>query len=241
MDRSNSMIKQVFFYWVMVIVLSCAGCSESVIETGGKLRGEEYYPLVVGRYTDYDVHHILYHEFDEDEIFQYQMREVLADTFRNNEGQLVYRIEQLVRENESEDWEIDSVWTAYLDKARLIKQESNVPYIKLTYPLTLNKAWNGNATNTLDEELYTIDSVEHTWDTGELSFDNAVTVRHQKDSSLIHKDVRFEVYAEEGGMVYKKSEVYQYINDSQDPDFGKNIIASGYFLEMKARDTGYIK
>lgn len=65
-------------------------------------------------------------------------------------------------------------------------------------------AWNGNIYNNLGEDEDVLKNVNKVFKLGETTFDRAVTVVQQNDSTLVNQDKRIETYVAGVGMIYRE-------------------------------------
>ena len=172
-----------------------------------------YFPLETGRYIIYDIE-----EINVDVIagyydtLCYTIKEIITDTFYDMENRLSYRVERYKRTNDSAGWEIKDVWYANYTATTAERTEENIRYIKLAFPVELNKTWDGDAYNTLDpydEYEYEITALDVPDTVNEVYFDSVLTVLQKDRESLIDKYYAVEKYAKNIGMIYKKDmEIY---------------------------------
>ena len=229
-------MKYVFFFFIISLILSC---NIGTIAPSEQDLGKNYYPLEVGKFVIYDVKKIKYNELTVHDTSIYQLKEVVADTFRNTASELIYRIERFKRGTLIDQWQLDSVWTSRLENnARYVRTENNVPFIRLVLPADNNISWNANALNVLKEDIHNIRNFGKRFQLGNDLFKETITVIQNQDSSLVDKDVRLEIYADTLGLIYKKSEIFQYISDASDGRFGQDFIVRGDFLEQTYFQAG---
>jgi hypothetical protein len=79
-----------------------------------------------------------------------------------------------------------------------IRNENGQEYVKMMFLPSEKLAWNGNIYNNLGEDEYVLKNVNKVFQLGETTFDRAVTVVQQNDSTLVKQDKRIETYAAEG-------------------------------------------
>lgn len=218
-------------YWILAM-LGLAACNRTLDWTP-EAQGRDYFPLDTGRYVEYQVQRILYNELVPDVSEAFELRELVAATFRDLSGVQAWRIERYKRPNDSRPWVIDSVWVVRAEPARIIRTENNIPFVKMVFPTEFGREWNANVLNNLGEDRYRMTAVDQPFRIGTHTFDRSLTIIQQADSNCIARDVRREVYARGIGLVYKRSEVYGYVDRSDDPRFCQRVITNGYFLEMK--------
>lgn len=163
-----------------------------------------YFPLDTGKYILYEVSEI---EIDSAlnyyDTVRYQIKSVFESYFTDAEGNKAVRIERYKRNNPSQNWTIADVWQANIANNSAQKVEENIRYVKMVFPVSLNKEWNGNAFNTMDEETYSISNLNQAYSVNGLEFDSVMTITQFYDSTLLYKYYKSEKYAKNVGMIYK--------------------------------------
>lgn len=174
--------------------------------------GYRYYPTNIGHEIIYNVDSIVKSAFNQGQVdtFHFQVKEVIADTFPDNEGRSTLRIERFKRLTSSDPWVIYKVWTANVSLSRVEKDEDNNRFIKLIFPPSTSKDWNGNALNNLGEQMYEITDLNVPDTYNGLSFDSTLTVLQNDVDDVIEKSFEQERYATGVGMYYKKQFNGQY-------------------------------
>jgi hypothetical protein len=183
--------------------------------------GHSYVPSNIGHEIIYDVDSIVKSDFNGMiDTVHYQVREVIESISTDNERRPTLRLERYKRLTPSDPWVIYKVWTANVTNVNYEKKEDNITYIKLIFPLVLNKKWNGNAKNDLEEEDYEYVSVNTPENFNSIILDSALTVvQSDFDDFYVEKVIKSEKYATGIGMFYKEYFVgnYKYPSDSLDP------------------------
>jgi hypothetical protein len=201
-----------------LIVFSCAKKSDTP-EAPQAI--EEYYPLATGNYRIYQVATTNYTVFQKHDSV-YQLKETVADTFLDAEGQLSYKLIRYKRALPFDTFQLDSVWSAkILDKRKVIVFENNVPFLKLLYPLKGGISWNGNQYNSYSDEPYNVTG----FGGSQGSYSSVATIVHRNDTNLLFRDYRVEMFAKDIGLIYKETRTLQFSNSAQ--DFGHGVITGG--------------
>ncbi len=208
---------------VIFLYLGLASCNKT-IEPDDKRLGYVYFPLEIGNYLVYAVEEKNYTILDSNRVF-YQLKEVVADTFTNLSGQKQFVLERYRRNNELENWRIDSVWSALRTGSQAIKFENNIPYIKLVFPVERNSSWNGNAYNDKGERTFRITEFRQSRRYGDIQLPNTVKVLMGNDSSLVTQFKREEIFAENIGLVFMQRINVRFKSDAI--NLGKGLIESG--------------
>lgn len=189
----------------LIAVLYLFSCDTRETEPTDIVLEMEYFPLRKGVYQVYQVKEISYNLISGNQTKNYFLKEIVADSFFNGANNYTFIINRYKKDNLQENWKIDSAWSSRIQGNQIIKVENNVPYVKLVFPVSSGKTWNGNAYNIKGEEIYKMDSVGKPKTINNLPFDNTLVQYQKKDSSSISQDYRVEVYAKGVGMIHKKS------------------------------------
>ena len=203
------MRKSIFFLIVCCTLLSCHKDKDSVpVPTG-----IEYFPTDIGLYKIYDVHQIQYSNDTIDTIFQ--MKEVIHDTFYYN-NIVVYELYRYYRADQSKPWpqQPDSVWSFTTDLNQITIQEGSVNFVRLVFPLSAGKVWDGNTRNTYKQDDYTVTNFNKPYAVNAVSFPETCTVIEEQSKNLVFKDYRSRIYAKGIGMIFKHYEYLAYNTDA---------------------------
>jgi hypothetical protein len=104
----------------------------------------EYYPLTIGKYRVFQMDSIVFDTIAgktlSDSIRSY-LREETLDTFVNDKGATVYRIERMTRKKQTDTWMFKDVVTAERDKIRGIRTENNFRLVKVLFPPKTRTFW----------------------------------------------------------------------------------------------------
>ena len=196
----------------IAVILCLVGCNSETIPPDPVAVGFSYFPLRVGDFRIYQVHQEEFSIFAENDTFDYQLRELVVDSFATQE-EFTYVLHRFSRADENQPWELDSVWTTRRTANHAVVVESNVPFAKLVFPVELNKVWDGNIFNTRPVDEYEITEVAGTMETPAGIFGNTLTVfENDEPDSLIFEDVRQAVYAQDVGLIYRFSSILDFCN-----------------------------
>ncbi len=221
------------FFTIILFALSVFGCSETR-DINPDAYGTDYFPLKVGQFAIYQVEGVEYINSRDSVEFSYQLKESITESFEDLESGISYKILREKRENENEEWKIDSVWSARKDGLRAIKTENNVPYIRLVFPFQENKTWNGNGLNNKQPDDYEMIDVGKPYAGIFSYFDRTVTVIIDLiPDRFVQYISKKEVYSQHTGLVYKENVILNY---RQGDDYGLGIVDSGikYFQSILA-------
>lgn len=206
--------------------------------------GKNYYPLDIGSYVIYDVDSTVYDELTHiPKTYKYRLKEIITQSFINDEGHLSYRLERYIKWYDSTQpydqiqWKIKNVWSLTPYPNSLEKREENIPYIKLIFPVKTGAKWNGNARNTLGNKTYTYQYVDVPESVNNITFDKVLAVKQYEYRSLIQYQNEIEKYARNVGMIYK--EITNLESQSINPSIPvENRAEKGFIYKMTIVEWG---
>ena len=216
-------------YIVFTSITLILGCKKSNSESVKYYYN--YFPLEIGAWIEYDVVDIIHSELGSDTA-EYQLKEIAAEEFLDNEGRLTYRIERYWRDDSNANWSVKDVWYSNITRTTAEKVEENMRFTKLIFPINISKYWDGNAYNNLEEWEYYYDSLHKPKLINNLSFDSTITVIQRDNENVVEYEKVKEIYAVDIGLIYK-SHIDLDINLSNILD-----INSGRELEMTVTAYG---
>ena len=217
--------------WVLCCTWLLFACKERQTETfdSGAAEQYAYFPLKIGKYIDYQVDSMVY-DFgtggstvvDSSTTF---VRELVADTLRDQTGQLLYTLERYERTAADQAWQLRHIGTAARTGSQAIFTENNLRYLKLIFPMDRRSEWNGNVWIDVDREIeiagerirpftnwqYEVDSIDIAAQVGTFAFDSTLLVTEADDINIIERRLSRVRYAKNIGLVWRE----QWILDSQ--------------------------
>ncbi len=192
----------VLAYGIFIMLIS--GCETKTAEPDKSRIGYDYYPLETGFYRVYQVKEIQYNILTLPDTNYFQLKEIVADSFPDNTGQINYVIQRFKRENENEDWQTDSIWSTYRNDFHAVLSKNNIPVLNLVFPFEEDKRWDANSLNTKNQDDYEMTNLFAPYLLGDTDFNSAITVIQEENlDSLIFFDYRLEVYAQHIGLIDK--------------------------------------
>lgn len=218
---------------VFVLFTSCQDDPE---EPNDITIGQSFYPIQKGQFQTFLVTQTRFALNEIPVTTTYQLKEVIGDEFLGENGEKLNEVLRYVRTDGLDNFRLDSVFSVRKDENIVVKMEHNVPYVKLDFPIEEGKTWNGNLFNTRSLKDYLAENVNASKTVGGSNFSNTITVIESQDSSLVDKELRYEIYADEVGLIYKKTESLLYCN--QPECFGQKIIERGIISELTIFDWG---
>lgn len=163
----------------------------------------DYFGLNQGRYVIYDVVDITHASSTQHDTAYYQLKTLIGDTITDNEGRTAYKFMRYTRPTSSDPWVLSDTWMAIIagHKAELIEENQRI--IKLVFAPATDKFWNANAYNTYDELNCYYEEIHNPYTVNSQVFDSTVTVEQDDELNLIEYRRKYEVYANEIGMIKK--------------------------------------
>lgn len=209
------------FGLVTLCILFLCGCAEdpdySVIDLG-----YDYFPNRVGSFIEYEVDSI--HYDIEIDTTHFYLKEVIAEDFIDDEGNLATRVERYKKFAMQDEYVLTDVWTQMRTATTAERVEENVRFVRLVFPLNANATWDGNAYNTEDPWDYTYEEVGTSHTLEGFSLNDVVRVDQRLNVNLVDQEEAWEIYARDIGLVQKK------FSDLTYQDF--EIIGVDYELTM---------
>lgn len=197
--------------------------------------GKFFYPNI-GQSVVYDVEDTQYDITGKITLKSYQLKEVNALTFVDTDGKEALRIERYRRENDSSKWLLDSIFIAKKEIDKALKTENNVTYVKISFPIKEGLKWNGNAYNSLGNDVYELKKVNQSFQTNGQKFNNTFSVIQQNDSTLVDLKRRVEVYSEGIGLIYQEKISVSYCNSVDCLGKGKIDFGTKHILKFKSNE-----
>ena len=226
-------MKKILLCFALLVGLNA--CNQTVSPPDITL-GKNYYPLEVGRYVAYNVREIRYSVNQMPQILTYQLREEVAEVVRNPANQESYRIVRYTRPNGRQNWEAVKYFLARADQYGVVRTEDNLPLMVLVFPLREDAIWNGNVYNNLGRKTFIMQDIGKAHRLDNRLYDQTVTVIQSRDSNIVNKDFRTEIFADSIGLIYRRTEQVAYC---QTPAcLGKAQIESGNVIELTVIDFG---
>ncbi|MGE0772071.1 MAG: hypothetical protein AB7K37_10195 [Cyclobacteriaceae bacterium] len=227
-------------FFLVLIMLSCDPVEQVV-----RPSDETYYPIEVGRYWIYDVVSVTYGAQSMIEN-RFEQKIAVVDSFPVSTGEIAYVFHLSQRPDQQSSWQYMDTWSARIDPMQLLVTEGTTTFVKLTFPISKGKSWDGNAFNTLggaqlcDDarcDLYEITEVETDFTTAFDTYSQAVVVTQSDDEdAIVGNDIRKEVFVRNVGLVYKLSEVIEYC--TQGSCVGQKQIIAGMYWEQQLISHG---
>ncbi|MEO0405150.1 MAG: hypothetical protein AAF193_09795, partial [Bacteroidota bacterium] len=164
--------------------------------------GYDYFPNLAGTFIDYQVDSISYGiEVDTTSFF---LRHRLGDSFVDGEGERAVELERYRRTALDQDWVLTDVWVEKSTNTTGERVEENERFVKMIFPLSEGKTWDGNSLNERDPWTYRCTQFDEPYSEEGVSFTETVFIEQRNLQNLVDQEVAYEVYARDIGMVFKQ-------------------------------------
>ncbi|MEM8524080.1 MAG: hypothetical protein AAGG68_05540 [Bacteroidota bacterium] len=204
----------------LFLTLILFACKEETLSPKEVQVGYEYYPLEVGKFLTYQVDSIVFDTVGT-EVFvdtsSTLVREAIVDSYEGEQGQEIFAIERSERKGEEEEWEIKDVYATYRTDAQAVRTEENLTFIKMIFPVSRGKNWEGVGFDKGKRVIIAGESIEmfKNWESvvskvgeplflGNFAFDDVTTIEVARDTNAIELRSGFEQYAKGIGLVYRE-------------------------------------
>ena len=212
-----------------------SACNKSETETISA-NGAVYYPLSLGRVMIYKTDSVIYTPQAGGTLILDSthsiVKEIYADTLRDAQSNLTYRIDRYVSRNLDApyDFVLTNTFFATANANNFQRTEGNFRYIKMLNFVQPQTQWDGNSYNDPDavldvatnkifpfskQYLSQVTGIADTFSTGGNNFSNVVTIEAKSDErNYIERRYQLEKYAPNVGLVYREVNIL----DSQNAD-----------------------
>lgn len=226
-------MKSILFILVAFFMIFMMSCHKTDISVPAKLY-TEYFPLKIGNYIIYEVDSTSFNV--KDTTYNYELKDLVANTFYDQDNRLNYRIERYQRHASPDIWMLREVWTAIPTEINLITYEQNTNYVRLFFPVNIDQLWNLNAYNNHGTENVIYSDIHKPFKMGTVFVDSSVTVIEKADTlNLVRDEYQKRVYGLHTGLVY-------FYRDSLKLEFNpqrKGDTIGGYRLKLIIKEHNY--
>ena len=196
------------------------------------LNGREFLYVYPKTSTVYDVQQTQYALTQSPVTKTYQLKETAT---MDIDGKNI-SIERYRRENDTQKWTIDSVFSVKKELDKVLRTENNVTFVKLIFPVSESLKWNGNAYNSLGNDTYELKKLNQPFQTNGQNFNRTLTIIQQNDSTLVDLKRRLEVYAEGVGLIYQEKTNVSYCNSGDCLGKGKIDFGTKYIVKIRSHE-----
>lgn len=166
--------------------------------------GLNYAPYVLEQSRTYAVDSLVYDEFQDavDTHVVYRKEEV-ARLFDSTATDHHYWIDVSYR-TDSTPWNFHHSYRLEKTESRLVETLNNNSFVRLIFPVQDRVYWDVNMLNGMTTERYRYLDQEKFRASMKDSFPETIFVRQAYDTTIIDKDIRWELYANNIGLVEKR-------------------------------------
>lgn len=240
-----TLIKTFLFLFSLSCIIS--GCNTKIDDF--KIDPEEYkfFPLKIGNTWKYKLDSIIYdNKGTIKKTVSNIIIEKITESFMDNEGETNYIIERTVFENGSVN--NINMLNAYINNNMAIRNEGNLKFIKLVFPVIKGKSWDGNALfdsqNTIIRIAGEPIKMYELWDyryseTGKSvaiegkEYKDVLSIIQTDTENSIEKRYSYEEYAKGIGLIYKKMMILNTQKTDQASVPWELKAEEGFILEQK--------
>lgn len=214
------------FYKYLSVLLVLAACGEDETKP---VSDADYFPLRKGFYQIYNASETNYFNIDDSQSRTFQLKTEVVDSFLNQEGGYTYTIHRSERETPSAAWTFKDTWSVRTTPANVVVSEENVPYIRIAFPAVTNRAWDGNALNSLEADEYVLAATgkKYQLESGEEVGPYIQVVQEDSADPITFMDKRQEFYVRNIGLVKQEFTDIIYCSDADDCVPGTQVIERG--------------
>lgn len=199
---------------ILLSFLTLFSCKKDRVEPSIDL-GVSYFPIETGNFIIYDVDSSFYDDFyipTKIKNTRFLLKEKVQSLFYDNQNKLAARIERFVKHYDSTTsyddipWTLKNVWTMNATATSAERVEENVRFVKLVFPVALNKSWDSNNKNIYDNRLFSYKKVHQNESIGLIAFDSVLTTEYNDGNDILtQREYYEEKYAKNVGLIYKRA------------------------------------
>lgn len=236
----------------LLISVGLVSCKKEKTDLSEISQGHKFFPTEIGKYIIYNYDSTYYDDLHETEIPKLgQVRYYVADTFLDASGRLSYVVNVQKRENDTDPFVPNDVIYVTPSDGQVEYKQKNLTFLKMVFPVSNGRTWNGNAMIPLGDEdykefdndqwKYTYADFDTEFDPGNNLYEHTVSV-NEIDYSLNDPDADPNAYAERNyskeiyaynvGMVYRER-IY-WIFQPKVGGSGGSGFRKGYSVVMRA-------
>ncbi|WP_143961007.1 hypothetical protein [Litoribacter populi] len=218
-------MKALYLVFLFFVFFSCQKSEDMPLD-----HGYDYQPLQQGFRWTYELAETICFGENDCESDSFFLRDSVAQSYKS-ENKLDIFVIVRKKSTDRRIWEIDSQYTLHVDQGKLLRRMENEFIVPLIFPPNENRRWDGNLYSTSQEEIFEI-LKEKNYRVGQLNFSEVLKVLHEDfDDKITSRDIRFEVFAKNIGMVESFHERFSYC--SRNDCLGEQRIESGRLTHIK--------
>lgn len=204
------------FFYALFIAGSCDTEPIGPIDTS---EDQAFFPLALNQPLFYELDSIVVFNTTGGIVYdttRAEVRETLVEMFTETDGTETFRGERWQRADENSPWRFVQTYTVSRTATAAFREEDNLRFTKMIYPISANQSWDGNAAFDEQREIvvggefldvfngwtYRYETIDAplTLSTGR-SFDSSVRILQAEVDNLIDTRGAYEIYAPGVGLV----------------------------------------
>jgi|TARA_B110000902_G_scaffold207767_1_gene236889 hypothetical protein len=187
---------------IILAIMSLAACTK-LKDAPAEL--PHYYPLALNDYSTFAIEELQHDAFrEETDTIYYWLKETVADTVRDNTGQLAYTIEIEQSNDSGRTWEFITYGLAHKDNFSAQRMVNNKRTVVLSFPLRERKSWDINELNIEDMKTARYFDVDQAYTLVGVAYSNSLRVDLGNDVDPFFQEVEEEIYARGKGLIWRK-------------------------------------
>jgi hypothetical protein len=199
--------------------------------------GKDYVPSAVGTYQVYAVDETQYNAITGMTELHYQLQTEVVDSFPGTDGNTIYVIYRSTRNTDDDAWTYLDTWSMRLTDSEAVVAEENTSYVKLVFPTSNGRTWNGNKFNTGETDDYDMTLVGQPYVVGNQTFDKTLVIDQEDNGDfIVYQDKRAEVFAYGVGLIYKETTQLKYCDKPE--CLGQQQVESGLIWKQSILSYG---
>lgn len=190
--------------WLLVFLFIVVACKKDNLDNYNPNQlGKSYAPIFVNSIYFYKVDSIFYNGFNNTiDTFSYEIKESVDSFFMDNLNEPVARIVIATRKSQLDKWfNFKSIYVKN-NADYFERMEDNTRYMKLSFPLDLEKVWNANLRNTKKENLVFYTALNAPYKNDYVKTDSSITVEAESIHNPFEDYEYKEVYGKNVGLLY---------------------------------------
>ncbi|NNE26603.1 MAG: hypothetical protein HKN09_07150 [Saprospiraceae bacterium] len=211
-------IKYLTSAFLLVLIFSSCQDDGTTVPDDGTF-GYKYYPVAMGKYWIYQVDSTIYDDAGANVISSSSyVKEEIVDFFINEFDDTTFVLNRSIAKNLNDEFTTTDAWTIEKNEFMVARTEENLRFVKLVFPVGLDRRWKGNqfdeliAIDVAGESIqvykdwgdYVIVNEGQTLNTDSLQFKEVIEVLQGDATNEIERRYAKEYFAPDIGMIKKE-------------------------------------
>lgn len=221
-------------FYMLLLAILFSSCDEQVESPSLELE-QDYQPLKVGKFWIYEVEETIFFGENDFESSEFFYRDRIRTTFLNAENETTFIVERSKSTNRI-NWVVELEYTIQYRDQILLRTVNNSPLAVLVFPPKIGTTWNGRVYQAEGNDEFEIDKVSQAEIPGFVGVPTVQVNQENLDDKITIRDIRYEVFGKEIGLLEKFDEVVTYC--SRNDCLGQQLIDSGSKTHLKLVEYG---